>query len=123
MDASSIRSKNVEFQLKHPGTGKGIGIFIEVRPNDSDEVAAVQTEVIEEAQAAGRRGEEISFEDNKAQANRVHLAAIADIRFEGDANWNGQTSYSTALAAEMITAQWVKDQLVQQRNAKAAFFA
>lgn len=120
---AELESGNRWYDVTHPKTGEPIGLKIELRPMDSEEMKKVTRDL----QADGLRNRGRPVTPEKVERNRVVLltAAIADMKFEGDANWNGKTEFNSALVREILTDKkrtWLRDQIEREVNDESAFF-
>ena len=123
MDILSLNPNNITVHLKHPATGAFLGVAVELRSMESDEVKAVERQLKNKALRGGRN----TVTAEKIDDNAIALlsAAIASWSFtdgahlEGDKNPPCTEENKRKLLAISIIAKQIDAALGDE----AAFFA
>ncbi|MFG1462262.1 hypothetical protein V5F77_05110 [Xanthobacter sp. DSM 24535] len=122
MDILSIKPNTITVELKHPATGKPLGVSVECVSLESDEVKAVERQIKNKALRSGRN----SMTAEKMDENTVSFlaAAIVGWAWSGDASLGG--AKNPALTAEnkakLLSTPWIAKQIDAALGDESAFF-
>jgi len=113
-----------EFELRHPGTGAGIGLHLSLRSPLTPEVKALARTSIEKQRAAARRNKPFTVQQEESEALNINAACVIGVRFDEGANWKGkQPQYSEAFVRELLLRDWIVKQVSEELAIEANFFA
>ncbi len=123
MDILSLHPNTITLDLKHPATGESIGVTVELRSLESDEVKAVERQLKNKALKGGRN----TVTAEKIDDNTVALlsAAIVSWTFSGDANLGGdkKPACNEANKRKLLAVAPIAKQIDVALGDEAAFFA
>lgn len=88
MDISKLASDTTTIEIKHPGTGAPIGITVEVRSPECDEIKVINRAW--QNRALKSRGKEIDATEIEKQALDVMVASIASWEWADGLEWEGE---------------------------------
>lgn len=123
MDILSLIPSTITVDLKHPGTGAPLGIKLELRSMDSDEVKAVERGLRNKAMKSGRNG--ISAEKVDDNTAAILAATIVSWTFCGDAELGGdkKPACNEANKKKLVSVPPIAKQIDAAIGDEAAFFA
>ncbi|MDO6966987.1 hypothetical protein [Rhizobium alvei] len=123
MDLLSITPNTTFLALKHPATGEDIGVTVELRSLESDEVKAVERMIKNKALKGGRNTVTAEKIDDNAAA--ILSAAIVSWSFSGDANLGGDKNpaCNDANKRKLLSVPPIAKQIDQALGDETAFFA
>lgn len=130
-DLSEIQpsSSGVEVAIKHPATGKRVGLFVTMRAMESEEVQKVGRSIRTKANKLAVRGKAFTAEEEEANSIEIITAAIVSWRWgEGDdgvvGNWKGeQPNFTPGMAGVILKKSVViRMQLDAELGDTAQFF-
>lgn len=121
MDLTQIAAQTTDVEIKHPATFEPIGLLVKLRPMSSPEVRAVQRRITNENLRS--RQAKLTAEKLDASRNQLLEAAVADWKWSGTANLNGETPKCTVDAVrELLKIDWIRDQLDTALGDESLFF-
>lgn len=120
MDLSSIKPIEKEFHVKHPATGEPVGLVLTLACAHDSRVKSAVRAINDEMLKAGQ---ELTKEQEEEYEVALAAAYIVDLRWEGDATWNGKTpEYSAKLAREICANTAIRVQLFPEVNKIKDFY-
>lgn len=123
MDLLSLTPNTIAADLKHPATGEPLGVTVELRSLESDEVKAVERQLKNKALKGGRN----TVTAEKIDDNTVALlsAAIVSWTFSGEANLGGdkKPACNDANKRKLLSVPALAKQIDEALGDEAAFFA
>jgi hypothetical protein len=109
----ALQAKPSRLEIKHPGTGEGTGLFIDLVSASDPKVKAAEREYLDEIRAKAVQGGERVAPDTQKLARLKARASVVGWEFTGDANWKGkQPEFSEALADELLANEKVFEQVI-----------
>lgn len=123
MDLLSLNPNTITIDLKHPATGAPLGVSVELRSLESDEVKAVERQLKNKALKGGRN----TVTAEKIDDNTIALlsAAIVSWAFSGEANLGGdkKPACNDANKRKLLAVPALAKQIDVALGDEAAFFA
>ena len=123
MDLLSLQPNTITLDLKHPATGEALGVSVELRSLESDEVKAVERQLKNKALKGGRN----TVTAEKIDDNTIALlsAAIVSWSFTGEANLGGdkKPACNEANKRKLLAVPAIAKQIDVALGDEAAFFA
>ncbi|QFI65793.1 hypothetical protein [Sinorhizobium alkalisoli] len=123
MDLLSLSPNTITVDLTHPATGAPLGVSVELRSLESDEVKAVERQLKNKALKGGRN----TVTAEKIDDNTIALlaAAIVSWTFSGDANLGGdkKPACTDANKRKLLAVPALAKQIDVALGDEAAFFA
>ncbi|MCA0961144.1 hypothetical protein [Salipiger bermudensis] len=118
LDLRAAVSEGAEFELKHPGTGEGIGVFPTVLGYDSEEVETAERDLRRRASRAKDREAAVAI------LERLPLVR-AQTALTGLRGGSGETSTVEKLSALMAKPGfiWIIEQIEAFAGDRASFFS
>ena len=112
-----LQPKPSRMEVKHPGTGEGTGLFLDLVSMSDPKVKAAERAYIDSLNAEA--GSKPASRDDLARLKAS--AALVGCEFTGEATWKGKKpEFSEALRAEIMANEKVYEQvllhLVNDRN-------
>lgn len=107
-----------KYELTHPKTGDGLGVFFELRSASSPEVKAVMRKHLDHFQAQYRKQKTVSVETLERQAIEKLVAAVAGWDWGGQELHAGEgvPEYSPENVRKALEVDWIFAQIDQQVN-------
>jgi hypothetical protein len=125
MDIASLYSDTTTIEIKDPTNSKPIGITVEVRSPESDEVKAVQRAWQDKVLKS--KGKDITAEDADNQAVETLIAVVASWEWDDKLKWNGKKpDNSDAFKREVLSSKegsFILRQIDAAHGEEARFFA
>ncbi|MCD1266072.1 hypothetical protein B5M44_19175 [Shinella sumterensis] len=123
MDLLTLQPNTLTVDLKHPATGEPLGVTVELRSLESDEVKAVERSIKNRALKSGRNA--VSAEKIDDNTAALLSAAIVSWTFSGDANLGGdkKPACTDANKRKLLAVPAIAKQIDQALGDEAAFFA
>lgn len=123
MDLLSLQPSTITLDLKHPATGADLGVSVELRSLESDEVKAVERQLKNKALKGGRNN--VTAEKIDDNTNALLAAAIVSWAFSGDANLGGDKKpvCNEANKRKLLAIPAIAKQIDTALGDEAAFFA
>lgn len=122
MDILSLQPNTITLDLKHPATGADLGVSVELRSLESDEVKAIERQLKNKALKGGRN----TVTAEKIDDNTIALlsAAIVSWTFSGDANLAGdkKPACTEANKRKLLAVPALAKQIDVALGDEAAFF-
>lgn len=130
MDISEIKAGPREYEMTHPGTGKPLGIHIQLLPLHHPEVKKVEREIRNEVLKIRQRGKALTAHEVEDNERRLIGSAVAGWRWEADPArdieqplWKGEIpEFNASNVKSFIRVEWVKEQLDGELGDIADFF-
>jgi len=123
VDLLSLQPNTITLDLKHPATGEALGVSVELRSLESDEVKAVERQLKNKALKGGRN----TVTAEKIDDNTIALlsAAIVSWSFTGEANLGGdkKPACNEANKRKLLAVPAIAKQIDVALGDEAAFFA
>jgi hypothetical protein len=88
MDLSLLSKETCTIDIKNPENGEFVGVTVEVRSNDSEQVKFVHRKF--QNRALAKRGEGFDSEDIEDQSINLLIAAVASWEWSDDIKWRGE---------------------------------
>lgn len=123
MDISKLVNTEALFnlELRNPATDKPLGIVFAIRSASSDEAEQVRRENLDKRLEKMQRAKMIKA-DTAIKAELRQAAACVASWDWGEHTWGGETpEFSFAKVCEVLSADWVFDQVVEAANNVANF--
>jgi hypothetical protein len=124
MDIASLYSDTTTIEIKHPQTSKPIGITVEIRSPESDEVKAVQRAW--QNKALKSRGQGIGVDDVDNQVVDTMIAVVASWEWDKELKWGDKTpDNSDAFKREVLSSKagsFILRQIDAAHGDEARFF-
>ncbi|MGA0564172.1 hypothetical protein ACO2RV_17135 [Ancylobacter sp. VNQ12] len=122
MDLLSIKPNTITVDIKHPATGKPIGLSVDCVSMESDEVKAVERQIKNKALRSGRN----AVTAEKIDENTVSIlsAAIVGWSWTGEATLGGEKNPALTAAnkAKLLSIAWIAKQIDTALGDETAFF-
>ena len=114
-----LQPKPYRMEVKHPGSGEGTGLFLDLVPISDRRVKAAERAYVDSLNAKG--GAERA---NSDELSRLKVAAaVVGFEFAGDATWRGEKpEFSEELRAEILGNEKVYEQVIVQVANDRNFF-
>lgn len=128
MDIGKVAPTNVFHKVRHPGTGEFVGLTVELRSINSDEVKKIQRTVTDQRLKLSAKGKTFTAEQVEANRFRLLVAVVAGWEWSADANgepgtWNGEALVFTSANVKIIlSADWLADQLDEALGVERDFY-
>ena len=121
LDVVKSSNEGAEFELVHPVTGKGLGIFISVLGNDSDTYRhAVEVRAQRTLRKSKKQRQQISLEEAENQA--IEILAACTIGWTGLVENGKEIPFSESNARALYKKYpWMKDQVDAAIGDRALF--
>lgn len=104
-----------EYEVTDPKTGEGTGLFLDLRSASSEAVKAVSRKHIDFISAQQRANKNVKVEVLERQVIEKLVASVADWRWEGDAEFNGEKpEFTAANVQKVLEVDWIFDQVNKQ---------
>lgn len=122
MDLLSLTPNTIMLDLKHPATGEPLGVCVELRSLESDEVKTVERQLKNKALKGGRN----TVTAEKIDDNTIALlsAALVAWTFSGDANLAGdkKPTCNDTNKRKLLAVPAIAKQIDVALGDEAAFF-
>lgn len=128
MDIAEIEPHNIEIKIKHPATGKYVGIKFECQSTESDAVKAVRREATNRNLKLSVRNKTVDADEMEATAINFLAAAIVGFTFELDddgkpGSFKGETlTYNTVNVKKLLGVGFIRGQVDEGLAETARFF-
>lgn len=109
----ALTPKASRIEIKHPGTGQGTGLFLDLVSVSDPKVKAAERAYLDKLQAeAVEKGVRVPPDAN-ALARIKARAALVGCEFAGEASWRGEKpKFSESLADELVANEKVFEQII-----------
>lgn len=128
MDISNIVATSYEFELKHPVSGAGLGIFLSLKSTDHEDVKRLEHSIQNRALQLRARGKTFTSDIIQKNTSDFFVSVISGWRWEKGADgepalWKGKKPEFTPENVREVTAlSWVQEQIDTEIGEKANFF-
>lgn len=123
MDLLTLSPSTISVDLKHPATGAPLGVSVELRSLESDEVKAVERQLKNKALRSGRN----AVTAEKIDDNTIALlsAAIVSWKFTGEAQLGGDKNpaCNEENKRKLLSVQPLAKQIDAALGDESAFFS
>lgn len=103
----ALTPKPSRLEIKHPVSGEGTGLFLDLVSASDHRVKAAERAYIDECRASGGKPEQ------DALARRKAAAAVVGFEFTGEASWKGKKpQFSEAIRDELMQVEKVYEQVI-----------
>lgn len=128
MDISGITTSNYLHKLVHPGTGRYLGLTIELAPTTDPAFKTLERQITDKALTKRIRGKVTKSEEIEENRTVLISAVIRGFIWENDADgkpgsFGGeQMKFSPENVAKLLAVEWIKDQIDEALAEQANFF-
>lgn len=119
MDLSQIKPVERVLEVLHPKTKKPVGMRLTLCCGHDDRVKSV---VRKQRDADVQRKGVKTMAEREAEAREVLAACVTGVEFDEGCDWGGKTEYSADLAKEIVSVDWLADQVNQFGGQTEDFF-
>ena len=119
----ALTPKLSRIEIKHPGSGRGTGLFLDLVSVSDPRVLAADRKYLDSVRSESDGTGTPARHDDQVRARVKARAAIVGCEFTGDANWGGEKpEFSEKLAGELIENVKVYEQVIIHLASDANFF-
>jgi len=124
LDINDIEASSREYELRHPVTDSGMGLFIHLLPSDDPKVKSVERKQANRQLA--KRKKNLNYDQIQAKNDELLLASFDGWRWGEDVTYKlfGEIKpdYSQEIAKKLIKKDWVRNQLIIEIGDESGFF-